>query len=589
VIARMLSLALVLLALATAPARAELAPRYSVYVQHFPQPSNSPAGQDPSCPLTQDGKFLSGAYRAQIVFFPTEGQKATVTDGKPLGERLSRLWGALGIAWAVDTAGAVTTLVSLSAPALNEASAEIKPPLAPPLWAQQTVKGSPPPLPPMLETIFRPLLPQGSSVNSADLLKLFCGTDTRSDTSTTLLIRIHRILAQQSFSAEDFAVVRDFLVPDQSGSGIEAWGALLDKVRSANPTGFVFADYLGDKVLSRHQALYGRFADNVRKAAGAGGPAPTPSAEEGNPRPAGASPPPSVDPSANLSIDRFILAGSLVLAVLGAGAIALMYSLRVRARSQVEECDSPLGVLERRVIDLEGNYQSILRTIFSLSEESRASRHNEKQKSNEELSDLRNALNMLNAQVADMRTYVGRVEKSNARLKGEIEHLRHELDELRSVPPAPAVADVPLLTPPAVPEENAVLALAAPEAVDAGRFGLAVNILAYELPLGETERRRLETAPSWPEFGRRLVGEVLPVRTSHQTLAKIDAQLGDISGQSLRLIIPELNTRPQPAEAEKVAERMIERGVYGLITALLRPGLRVYGEILRRAEVEVGA
>ncbi|MFP5514211.1 MAG: hypothetical protein ACLGJC_14120, partial [Alphaproteobacteria bacterium] len=64
-----------------APSMASAAPRYLVYVQHFPSAGMEP-GPDSACPMTPDGRFVPGAYRAQIVFFPSDEQRGRNVEGK---------------------------------------------------------------------------------------------------------------------------------------------------------------------------------------------------------------------------------------------------------------------------------------------------------------------------------------------------------------------------------------------------------------------------------------------------------------------------------------------------------------------------
>lgn len=119
-------------------------------------------------------------------------------------------------------------------------------------------------------------------------------------------------------------------------------------------------------------------------------------------------------------------------------------------------------------------------------------------------------------------------------------------------------------------------------------FAAMLPVVTADLDLGDEVCQRLASAPSWEEFARRLVAEAIPLRTAPDILARIDGQLAVLSGQSVRLMIAAPGARPNPEEMERITGTRIERGVAGHVAALLRPGLRVDGRVVRRAEVEIG-
>ncbi|MFP5513984.1 MAG: hypothetical protein ACLGJC_12960, partial [Alphaproteobacteria bacterium] len=340
-----------------------------------------------------------------------------------------------------------------------------------------------------------------------------------------------------------------------------------DKAASASPAAFIFADYLGDKVWTRQQYLYGRFVEDVRKRAATAGPGRGPSVERQdttvrnsvteNVRPQA---PPEVRLSASWMPDAGAM-GTVILFVSCAGIVAFLVRRRRRR--------PPAGTQKQSLVAWEEPLQKV-RAEFSSAVGSLRTRIDAFERH------IQHAAERENAVVEQLTKRVGALEMN-------LETRERALQETwRTASLRQAALEERLAAAERRPAEPSQ-----PEPAPAPAMEI-LPALTAEVELSEEARFRLETAPSWEEFARRLVAEALPLRTAPEVLARIDARLAELSGQSIRLMIAGPGARPNPEEVERVTETRIERGLPGQVIVLLRPGLRVNGRVVRRAEVEVG-
>ena len=555
--------------------------RYRAFLQYRPKDG---------APFTGDcgnrgGALQPGTYRVQVM--ADSGSIGTGGGGRSV----------LGFGVSLNAGEAISTLTDLNADALNDSRSH----------AANTPVFWPPPLSITQGTI--PLVRELAQFNDVaprvpllSMLRLLCRDEARPLGDSGPLVLIHRLLAAgTALSARDVADLWAFYAPGLASPPEAADRELLALARR-NP-GFLFmADY-GGRTSARHRELHDAFVAALAEARIAG------PAVIGSVAPEPLSNPPQPDGVDKALVDRRIheamtmhwnevvrppLTVAVVVALLALAATLTLLALLLKMRAAVAK---DLVSFRRR-----GNEQN---NPSSAMESLRQKQSDDMNRMDAAREDLERQLADVIAGMKDLHWMVE--QQSRAAERGSSERVQDEFLEWRRTVDSKLFkveqllstaarstqwsdeVDAPLrLRSQPSARSNQAAADTAPS-VDR-RFGAILRLAGQagvrSADLAALERRMAQLGGAPQLIAKDLIA-LLPPRPDPAICLGLGRILAEISDQACELILPMPDTHFNGVEHEIGEYEPARRGDLNQVVALLRPGLRINGQVSLKARVSV--